>query len=307
MNMKSLKATTVLFLISASAVAQSDEQKAKDFFKNNLEQAAEDYVSARIEQSLSERFSNIEIDITDLDGEDTRFSIFTVQPIYDNVQAGRAAFFQGSIISMDDNDTLNIGVGQRWILKDGKIITGLNLFYDNEWDAGHERMSVGGEVLTSVGDFRVNSYTAISDTKTVNGSEEIALDGLDIELALPLPYLPNTRVHAKSFNWYGENGATDLEGDTISLRSALPLGFTVEAGRTSYDNSINDDRDFISISFNVARFRQQKYVNQPVLVSEKPFALTDISDRRFEKVRRNNQIVKQNAGGQGMQLTFTGV
>ena len=36
--------------------------------------------------------------------------------------------------------TLNVGVGQRWILKDGKIITGLNLFYDNEWDAGHERI-----------------------------------------------------------------------------------------------------------------------------------------------------------------------
>ena len=51
-------------------------------------------MSARIEQSLSERFSNIEIDITDLDGDDTRFSIFTVQPIYDNVQAGRAAPLQ---------------------------------------------------------------------------------------------------------------------------------------------------------------------------------------------------------------------
>ena len=55
--------------------------------------------------------------------------------------------FQGGIISTDDDETLNIGVGQRWILKDGKIIAGLNLFYDNEWDAGHERMSVGGEVL----------------------------------------------------------------------------------------------------------------------------------------------------------------
>ena len=92
MILKFLKATTVLLLISASAIAQSDEQKAKNFFKNNLEQAAEDYVSARIEQSLSERFSNIEIDITDLDGEDTRFSIFTVQPIYDDLQAGVRPF-----------------------------------------------------------------------------------------------------------------------------------------------------------------------------------------------------------------------
>jgi hypothetical protein len=168
-------------------------------------------------------------------------------------------------------------------------------------------MGVGGEVLTSVGDFRVNSYTALSDTETVNGVEETALDGMDMELALPLPYLPNTRVHAKSFKWDGENGANDLEGDTISLRSALPMGFELEAGNTSYDNNAGNDTDFVSLSFNVARFHQQQYVQQPVLVSDKAYALADITDRRFEKVRRSNQIVKQNASGQAMQLTFSGI
>ena len=67
-------------LLTAAAFAQSgqsDEQKAKAFFKNNLQQSAEDYVTSRIEQSLSERFRNVEIDIADLDGDDTRFSIFT--------------------------------------------------------------------------------------------------------------------------------------------------------------------------------------------------------------------------------------
>lgn len=255
-------------------------------------------MASRIEQSLSERFRNVEIDIADIDGEDTKFSIFTVQPLYDNPAAGRATFFQGSIIAMDDADTLNLGLGQRWILNDGKLIAGLNLFYDNEWDAGHERMSVGGEVLTSVADFRVNSYTALSDTKTVNGAEETALDGMDMEMALPLPYLPNTRIHAKRFKWEGENGGNDIEGDTLSLRSALPLGFTLEAGTTSYDNNAANDADFVSLSFNVARFHQQQYVEQPQLISNKAYALVDITERRFEKVRRSNQIVKQvrNAG-----------
>ena len=288
-------------LLTAGAFAQSgqsDEAKAKAFFKNNLQQSAEDYVASRIEQSLSERFRNVEIDIADIDGEDTKFSIFTVQPLYDNPAAGRATFFQGSIIAMDDADTLNLGLGQRWILNDGKLIAGLNLFYDNEWDAGHERMSVGGEALTSVADFRVNSYTALSDTKTVNGAEETALDGMDMEMALPLPYLPNTRIHAKRFKWEGENGGNDIEGDTLSLRSALPLGFTLEAGTTSYDNNAANDADFVSLSFNVARFHQQQYVEQPQLISNKAYALVDITERRFEKVRRSNQIVKQvrNAG-----------
>ena len=316
--------STLIFVGQAGA---SDEQKAKGFFKNNLAQSAENYVSARIEQSLSERFRNVEIDITnfknnpaqsaenyvsarieqslserfrnfeidiiDLDGEDTRYSIFTVQPLYDNAEAGRATFFQGGIIATDNDDTFNLGLGQRWILNDGKVIAGLNLFYDNEWDAGHERMSVGGKLLTSVGDFRVNSYTALSDTQTVNGVEETALDGMDMELALPLPYLPNTRIHAKSFKWDGENGAADLEGDTISLRSALPLGFSLEAGSTSYDANAANDADFVSLSFNVARFHQQQYVQQPKLVSSQAFALIDITERRFEKVRRTNRIFKQ--------------
>ena len=283
-------------LLTAAAFAQSgqsDEAKAKAFFKNSLEQSAEGVVTSRIEQSLSERFRNVEIDIADLDGEDTKFSIFTVQPLYDNKAAGRATFFQGSIIATDDDDTLNLGLGQRWMLNDGKVIAGLNLFYDNEWDAGHERMSVGGEVLTSVGDLRVNSYTALSDMETVNGAEETALDGMDMELALPLPYLPNTRVHAKSFKWDGEKGANDLEGDTISLRSALPMGFELEAGSTSYDGNAANDANFVSLSFNVARFHQQQYVQQPKLVSSQAYQLTDITDRRFEKVRRSNQIVKQ--------------
>ena len=288
--------TTGFVLLTAAAFAQSsqpDSKKAQDFFKNHIWQSAEDYVSSHIEQSLSDRFRNIEIDITDLDGDDTKYSIFTLQPLYDNLAAGSSTFFQASIIATDADDTINLGLGQRWILNDGKMIAGLNLFYDKEWDAGHERISVGGEVLTSVGDLRVNSYSALSDTETVNGTKETALDGMDMELALPLPYLPNTRVHAKSFKWEGEDSAANLEGDTMSLRSALPLGFTLEAGSTFYDNNAASDADFVSLSFNVARFHQQQYVQKQRLISEKAFALNSIADRRFEKVRRSNQVVRQ--------------
>ena len=296
MHKRIIVGSSGFLLLTAAAFAQSgqsDEEKAKAFFKNGLEQSAENYVSSRIEQSLSERFQNLEIDISDIDGEDTRFTIFTVQPLYDNPEAGRSTFFQGSIMALDDADTINLGLGQRWILNDGKVIAGLNVFYDNEWDAGHERVSIGGEVLTSVGDFRANSYSAVSDTEEVNGVDETALDGMDIELAFPLPYLPNTRIHAKSFSWEGHDGADDLEGTTTSLRSALPMGFELEAGSTSYDDGAKEDADFVSLSFNIARFNEQKYVQQPKLVSDNAFELTDITDRRFEKVRRQNKIVKQ--------------
>ena len=282
-------------LIGLGLAAQSNDQdKAEEFFKNNMRQSGEDYVTSKIEQSIEDRFRNVEIEITDLDGDDTRYSIFTVQPLYENLSAGRVTFFQGSIIALDDDDTLNLGLGQRWILNDGKAIAGLNIFYDNEWDVGHERMSIGGELLTSVGDIRLNSYKALTNGKTNDdGNEEKALDGMDMELALPLPYLPSTRIHAKAFEWEGEDGASDLEGDTISLRTALPYGFELEAGTTSYDNSAKQDADFVSLTFNVARFHNQQYVEQPKLISDTAYQLTDVTQRRFEKVRRTNTIVKQ--------------
>ena len=282
-------------LIGLGLAAQSNDQReAEEFFKNNMRQSGEDYVTSKIEQSIEDRFRNVEIEITDLDGDDTRYSIFTVQPLYENLSAGRVTFFQGSIIALDDNETLNLGLGQRWLLNDNKIILGLNAFYDNEWDVGHERMSIGGELLTSVGDIRLNSYKALTNGKTNDdGNEEKALDGMDMELALPLPYLPSTRIHAKAFEWEGEDGASDLEGDTISLRTALPYGFELEAGTTSYDNSAKQDADFVSLTFNVARFHNQQYVEQPKLISDTAYQLTDVTQRRFEKVRRTNTIVKQ--------------
>jgi hypothetical protein len=289
-----LIATSIAGLSISFAAQSNDQREAEEFFKNNMSQSGEDYVTSKIEQSIENRFRNLEIEITDLDGDDTRYSIFTVQPLYENLSAGRVTFFQGSIIALDDDETLNLGLGQRWLLNDGKAIAGLNIFYDNEWDVGHERMSIGGELLTSVGDIRVNSYKALTNGKTNDdGNEEKALDGMDMELALPLPYLPSTRIHAKAFEWEGEDGASDLKGDTISLRTALPYGFELEAGTTSYDNSYKQDADFVSLTFNVARFHNQQYVEQPKLISDTAYQLTDVTERRFEKVRRTNTIVKQ--------------
>ena len=276
--------------------AQSETDKARAFFKNNIEGTAKNFATGRVEQALSERFSNVEIEIGDIDGQDTRISIFTVQPLWDNPEQGRATFFQGSLLTGQDADTINLGLGQRWILNDGKVITGLNIFYDNQWDVGHERMSIGAEILTSVGDVRFNNYSALSNAEINNGVKETALDGYDAELALPLPYLPNTRIHAKTFAWDAVDKDEDLEGTTFSLKTALPYGFELEAGSTSFDNNGIEDADFVLLTFNIARFQKSSHVQQPVLVSEQAYQLTDIRDRRFEKVRRQNRIVVQSGG-----------
>jgi len=283
---------------SSAALAMSDEQHAKDFFKNGIENKAEAYMTDKVEGAMADLVTEFEFDITDFDEGETSYQILMLRPLSDNKEAGHATFFQGSLSSYDDVHTLNLGISRRWIMNDGKMLFGLNAFYDNEWDVGHSRASIGAEVLTSVGDIRINSYTALSDVETNDDEnrDEEALDGTEMELALPLPYLPTTKLHAKSFSWSGDEVTEDEEGTTTSLVVGMPYGLMFEAGSISYDADTKEDQDYMSLTFNITRMRMQRENGAIKMVSDKAYALTDVSDRRMEKVRRNDTIVKAVTG-----------
>ena len=42
-----------------------------------------------------------------------------------------------------DRETLNLGIGKRYISEDETTMYGLNAFYDHELDYDHSRMSLG--------------------------------------------------------------------------------------------------------------------------------------------------------------------
>lgn len=286
-----ISGASVIAITTGSVLAwSSDEQRAKEFFKSGLENKAEKYITSKVENALDGKVSEFEIDITDFSEGETAFSLLMLKPLGDDENA--ATFFQGGIVSQDGTNTVNLGVARRWIMNDGKMLFGLNAFYDNELDVGHSRAGIGAEVLTSVGDLRFNSYSALSDTENNEDEDrdEVALDGSEIEFSLPLPYMPNTRLRMNSFSWEGDEGAEDLEGTTTGLRATLPRGFELEAGSISYDDDDREDEDFVSLSFNVTRFRNAEKFGQPVLIADTAYALQSVVERRFEKVRRSNLI-----------------
>ena len=279
-------------LTATSVAAWNDEQRAQEFFKSGLESKAERYVTDAVENALDGKVSEFEIDITDFSEGDAVYSLLYLRPLGDT--ESHATFFQGSLSSQDGVNTVNLGVARRWIMSDGNMLFGLNAFYDNEFDVGHSRLGAGLEVLTSVGDLRFNMYSAQSDTERNDDEnrDEIALDGSDMELALPLPYLPNTRLTYETFAYDGAEGSADLEGTTIGLRAALPRGFELAAGSIDYDQEANKDEDFVSLSFNLTRYMNAEQFGQPVLVSDQAYAMQSVVERRFEKVRRSNTITK---------------
>ena len=152
--------------------------------------------------------------------------------------------------------------------------------------------------MSSLGDVHFNYYEAITDFKTVNGSKEYTLDGYDIQIGFPLPYLPKSKLYAEVFSWNGINSSRDLQGEQYSLKSELPYGITLELGKTSYDQ-ISKDEEFITLNINLLelknKYKSFKYeISQ--IYSSTPYDklnFSDISDRKYEKVRRENKIKKQ--------------
>ncbi|MDP2124414.1 MAG: inverse autotransporter beta domain-containing protein [Parvibaculum sp.] len=307
----SLFSAAVLAPLSTAVWAGSaGEQQALDFLSRNILSIAEDELIGAFDGTLPRRFQSFEVEVISLDPGKPQYSVTTVMSVYDNPRDGLAAFFQGRYSTQSNRDTINLGFGQRLLLRENTVIVGANAFYDYEFNAAHSRMGLGGELLTGVGDVRVNGYWALSGDRFRNdGSMETALDGYDAELAVPLPYLPTTRVHAKTFKWYGVYGHHDLKGQSYSLRSELPWGIIVEVGTTDY-NSLRDQR-FFSLSFNLLEFNKPGDSNRDLFVSPEMFAFRDVSDRRFEKVRRENRIIKQVArpagGGGTIVVVFEGV
>ena len=146
---------------------------------------------------------------------------------------------------------------------------------------------MSSEAISSVGSLRANQYYAISGAKDAGEAQEKALDGSDIEVGVPLPYLPWTNFYLRTFEWKGVDGVADLKGDEMSLEAKLPLGLNLAVGKRSNDGQ-TEDQEFIKLTWTCCNNEEPDFG-----ISDKAYNLTSVADQRFQKVRRQNLIVKQ--------------
>ena len=244
-------------------------------------------------------FPTAEVGLTSGKTQKVKGHILVVKPLSDIDDKENILFTQGSIYFSDGNrETLNLGIGKRKLLNNDTLMLGANLFYDHELDYDHQRASLGIEAISSVASLRANQYYGLSGWETgVGGIQEKALYGNDIELGAPLPYLPWTNFYLRSFNWEGASGAADLKGDEMSLEAKLPFGLNVEVGKRSNDGNTKD-RKFLNLTWTCCNKKDEPNFG----ISDKAYNLTSVADQRFQKVRRQNLIVKQ----QDLDLTVIG-
>lgn len=264
-------------------------------------------IDGQVENVLQNFFYNNE-GVTEISFQGTTsntpdYSILLVRPLTESEDKIDNTFVQTSMFYDGDRTTGNFGLGYRHLMLDKKLMLGTNIFYDQEFPYNHQRMSIGGEIRTTVGEINANYYKGLSGWKTVDlGNIEKALGGYDVELGIALPYIPTAFVRAKTFKWNGVEGGEDIKGHTLSLTGSVYPGVTVEAGKNYYNSNYQDTR-FVKVSYNF-NFGTSKSISRPVF-AEQAYSFESMEDRRFEKVRRENRIIKQ--VGKNIGITVRGI
>jgi hypothetical protein len=251
----------------------------------------------KLESAINKNLDNTEVTITSQERNKPKFKILTVQPLAE--QDNNITFFQGSAIRSDgDRETVNLGLGHRIFLNDDLTMLGINGFYDHELDYDHKRTSIGAELRTSAYEFNTNSYFAGSNSRTgKNNIAEESLDGFDFEIGGHLPYIPNWKVFTKHFD-FEVPGGNDFEGLEYSTEIYVPgKGFKLVAGHKDYDN--HNDNWFFEISFNLGAVNSNNK-----FVRDTAYSLTSMKDKKLDKVRRENLIIKKK--GSGFTVTASG-
>ena len=278
---KKFTIASLAFLFALNANAQDLKNKATNKITSELNKS--------LTSGLANIFPTAEVSLSSGKTQKVKGNILVVMPFSDIDDKKNVTFTQGSLYFSDnDQETLNLGIGQRRLLDNENLMLGANMFFDEEFTSRHRRASFGVEAITSVGSLRANQYYGLSGWKTVKGIREKALDGHDMEVGAPLPYLPWTKAYYRTFEWEGASGVGDLKGDEMSLEAKLPFGLNVEVGKRSNDGNTKD-RKFLNLTWTCCNKKDEPNFG----ISDRAYNLTSVADQRFQKVRRQNLIVKQ--------------
>lgn len=284
-------------IISTQAFAQSQIKGMTEDTANNVINKVTSVGTSAVTSYLGSLFPTVEVEASSGLTKSVTGSILVVSPLSDPKNIYNTIFMQGSIfLTREDRyrETVNIGLGDRYLLMDKKLLVGVNAFYDHEFPYDHRRGSLGFEARSSVGELNANKYYRLSGWSTgYNSLKEKPMDGQDIELGIPLPYLNWAKIYAKNFKWEGSVNSSDLKGNQYTLKAALPYGFSIEGGVKDYRTAGVSNENFLKLSWNSNPSADDQ---KTLTASNEAYTLTSMEDRRYDKVRRENLIVKEKSG-----------
>tara|TARA_A100000164_G_scaffold197281_1_gene174916 strand:+ start:467 stop:1315 length:849 start_codon:yes stop_codon:yes gene_type:complete len=238
--------------------------------------------------------SSIKLDGDDL-SEDPQINILAVRDI--NYTEFSNLFTQFGATSQKINnfsrEILNLGFGLRNLNQDKSLMYGFNVFWDNDFEAQHNRASIGLELKGSMIDLTANSYHALNNQQEVNGVKEQVLSGYTFNLASQIPYSPWAKINWQNYTWDNEKSAENTEGNTLAIETYVTPSFQLIAKKDFSDNTgVDDTKSYRFV-----------YVYPPIEVnsmldgfSDSAFEKENMEKKLREKVRRENNLTVEIQG-----------
>lgn len=284
MNLKKLSYLLICTLIPFSSYAD---------VKQNILNSAAEKVSNMIP---GEGITEVSLDYNDGDEDQINFSILGVRDIEKTDSSN--FFTQFSLMNSEVNGTnrifTNIGLGNRVLTDDKSMMLGANVFFDTDLLEKHKRASLGIEAKAHMLDLNLNFYEALSNTVTVDKTDEKVLRGHEFGIASQVPYMPWAKLHYTDYLWEKDQASTDTEGKIYSLEMQVSPSISIEGSLDKSGNTGVDDET----SFGIAFIYPPKE-NEPSAqdgLSKVAFEKRDMSKELSKKVRRNNKIVLETQG-----------
>jgi len=188
----------------------------------------------------------------------------------------------------------NLGLGYRKLSEDKSNMMGINVFLDNDFNAGHQRGSVGFELKGANLDLTANSYHKISNMETYKDTEEQVLSGYTINLASQLPYTPWAKINWQNYAWENEKASSDSEGNSIALEAYLTPSLQLEFKNDMSDSSGVDDEFSSKLTFIYPPTEDRKSMQDGF--SNVAFEKENVQKKLKEKVKRNNNLTVEVQG-----------
>ena len=188
----------------------------------------------------------------------------------------------------------NIGLGYRKLSHDKSNVVGVNLFLDNDFNAGHQRGSVGFELKGANLDLTANSYYKITNMEVYKSTEEQVLTGYTINLASQIPYAPWAKINWENYSWENEKASSDTEGNSLALEAYLSPSVQLELKNDMSDNSGVDDEFTSKLTFIYPPREDGKSMKDGF--SNVAFEKENVQKKLKEKVKRNNNLTVEVQG-----------
>ncbi|HIJ26877.1 MAG: hypothetical protein HON68_09360 [Gammaproteobacteria bacterium] len=237
-----------------------------------------------------------EISVKGIHNGNPEYSITTIQPLMQSEDRSDNLLIQGGLHSSettpnDRRTTLNLGLVKRYMLDDNRAIAGGNLFIDREMDSDQMRASIGGEYHRSNFGFDANLYKVLgSHTKNVNGTDEKAQDGFDLNVEGQAPYLLWARIKSTYYKWQGIDSG-DINGHTLGVEIGLHPAVMLELGTEDSNTMNRANYGQLTIKFPIEGRKHTHHFVDTVAWREG----RDMQDQLMQIVSRNNKIVVESS------------